>query len=300
MGSSSVVNKNKYVIPAFIDYLDLISELDPSSFAENEELIKKCTEDLEELYKTYIKHFYSDMSTYYSAKDDDDIEYIIENLTIISRGNRNNRELRVNIAKIIDHFRLVQARELEFNEKVDAVIADSVSNYYMGITDAINSNLEQTKQDIENTIKKASFTDGKLAEIDGRLRNINIDIIAVLSIFSAVIISFFGGLGFIGQALTSINNANPKLILIVITVSGIVVFNIIYCLFWMIGRTVRIPIDFECKNESCHKCDDNCGTLRLLLKRHPVFVIVNIVLIIIIIITYIKLPGMFIQKTIIK
>lgn len=288
----------------FIIFLDSIHSIEPIELKEDTELIDDYIEKLELVYNNSLRHFYSDINIYILEIEDEDIDYLVKNLlTLHNRlidleANREKETeesslLRNNILKIIDHIRLIQIRSMNFDKKATGLISDAINAYYESITNSINKNLKNTNEDIRIALKKVREMEREVKNVDNRLKNINIDIITVLSIFSAVIISFFGGLNFIGQALVAINNANPKLTIIVITISGIIMFNIIYFLFWIIGRTIGVPINFECKEENCYDCEENCNFVKSLWKRHTVFVAVNVLLLGIIVITYLKLPGKF-------
>lgn len=100
----------------------------------------------------------------------------------------------------------------------------------------INSQLIRNDK-LNRSIRK-DIRDGKeiMKSHEEKMEKMQGEFISILSIFSAVIIAFFGGINLLGSALSSINNTNKYRLIIVLLIIGLVMFNVIYMLLYSISR----------------------------------------------------------------
>ena len=95
------------------------------------------------------------------------------------------------------------------------------------------------------------------------------EVISVLSIFAGIAFVFSGGMSFLGSAITSINNAtNYELVVLVILLCGLVMFNTIFLMMYLVGRITNRNIFTHCKTSDC-TCQKQCGGLSKIRKRLP-------------------------------
>ena len=72
-----------------------------------------------------------------------------------------------------------------------------------------------------------------------------------------------------GSAITSINNAtNYELVVLVILLCGLVMFNTIFLMMYLVGRITNRNIFTHCKTSDC-TCQKQCGGLSKIRKRLP-------------------------------
>ncbi len=102
---------------------------------------------------------------------------------------------------------------------------------------------------------------------ENRIGNIQNEFIGILSIFSAIIIAFFGGIQVLGQVISSIKDANFYLLVMVTIIIGLVLFNIIYMLLYTVSKIITKNIGINIyKCESCY----NANKLKCLINKYPI------------------------------
>lgn len=136
-------------------------------------------------------------------------------------------------------------------------------------------------EDFGNEFEKIT---GEFNRFENRIGNIQNEFIGILSIFSAIIIAFFGGIQVLGQVISSIKDANFYLLIMITIIVGLVLFNIIYMLLYTVSKiiTKNIGINIskcgECKSKSWIQC---------LISKYPVIFWYNSFSICIFIMTFI-------------
>ena len=95
------------------------------------------------------------------------------------------------------------------------------------------------------------------------------EVIAVLSIFAGIVFTFSGGLTFLGSAITSIYEAQHyEVVVLVAIICGMVIFNTIFLLMYLVGKITDRNIYAKCKTQDC-SCDKQCYGLRRVRRRLP-------------------------------
>jgi hypothetical protein len=77
-----------------------------------------------------------------------------------------------------------------------------------------------------------------------------------LSIFAAIVLAFSGSLSFIGSALTGMANVSAFKSVFIVALCGLVVFNLIFLLLYIVGKLTgrSIYTDFGQENSDIEKC----------------------------------------------
>ncbi|CEK40039.1 hypothetical protein [Paraclostridium sordellii] len=114
-----------------------------------------------------------------------------------------------------------------------------------------------------NTIKE------EFGRFENRIGNIQNEFIGILSIFSAIIIAFFGGIQVLGQVISNIKSANFYILIMVALVVGIIMFNIIYMLLYTISKLLSKNICIDISNEKCLGCNSK-SRLKCLISKYPI------------------------------
>jgi hypothetical protein len=122
----------------------------------------------------------------------------------------------------------------------------------------------------DETKQKEDLQNAKMA--------LNTQSITVLSIFSAIVISFFGGINFIGNAIASAYQTKTYKVIMIILIAGLVLFNVIFLLLYMISRITERDIYVKCKTDDC-SCNPKCGELKRFYHRLPYVFWINVFLV---------------------
>ncbi len=181
---------------------------------------KKLFERLEILYQTdnpqtRYRHFYTDIFSVFSQFEDDAAEIVCSNLDHIRQEYQPIKiDIRDSLKKLYDHASLEMAR----------------INYLK----SRGSNIAQGKE-VDELGQKVNSCEMELdrqkTELATAVQRTQKDYIAILSIFSAVVMVFFSGVGFSSSVLANIHQASIYRIWISITLLGAVLFNSLWILF---------------------------------------------------------------------
>jgi CII-binding regulator of phage lambda lysogenization HflD len=134
---------------------------------------------------------------------------------------------------------------------------------------AIKTNIKTANENIDDTEKKIS--------------SIHIDIIAVLSIFASIVLTFSGSMTVLGSALTGMQEVHALKATFFVLLCGFVLGNIIFLLMYLVGKLTSRNIYARCKTENC-TCGEGgapeCRGLKRIRKRLPYIYWLNLILIV--------------------
>ena len=205
---------------------------------EKEEVASK----LRLLYQGGFRHNYSDFFPIILeiARQDNDysIDYLSENLESLRvfvendyvSNNKRYTSLYPILEKLCDHLNLEISRWSYYSQNEHRI--EDISSK----TDSMTKSLASAQESLEAASKQAS--------------SMQTEVISVLSIFAGIAFVFSGGMSFLGSAITSINNAtNYELVVLVILLCGLVMFNTIFLMMYLVGRITNRNICTHCKNQ---------------------------------------------------
>lgn len=142
---------------------------------------------------------------------------------------------------------------------------------------------------IEEAQKQLSDAQLKLKEVNDKAENNMTQVVSVLSIFSAIVIAFQGGTSLLGNAITSLQNVWVYKSVLVSTLCGLILFNLVFLMMYIVGklinRSVLAHCDGGCTDQGegqmhadCKgRCTQKCSSFRRLRKRLPYVYWVNLV-----------------------
>ncbi len=84
-------------------------------------------------------------------------------------------------------------------------------------------------------------------KIDSKLDSNKISSITTLTIFSAVVLAFSGGITFEAGMLQGMAAASPYRLVFTIALTGFILFNTIFALLYMVGKMAEKSINGKCK-----------------------------------------------------
>ncbi len=215
----------------------------------NNEALTEITSRLSDIYKDGYRHLYSDLCDVVDEisvdESEHDIDCLIYNLFVIIDFASNNEEFScaVHIEKLYDHICLEAKRAMARSADSAMISAqreqiNNLSEQIQHLTSIQTETEKNTKKSAEHT----SILEKQIKRASSKLKRTQTDIIAVLSIFSAIVLTFSGGLSYISSALSAINEAPFFKSVFFMLVCGFVVFNTIVVLMYITGRMIDINI----------------------------------------------------------
>lgn len=155
---------------------------------------------------------------------------------------------------------------------------------------AITETLKHNCTDIEKSLRKVR---GQLNKAVKKSENLQLQVVTILSVFAAIVLAFMGGISFSSESLASLAALGPtdkiNNLVIMMSVCGIVLFNTIVALLYVVSRIVGRPIWTKCKAEDCRDCDQGCNPFCRLWKRWIYIWTANALFIIIFLVAWIDL-----------
>lgn len=112
------------------------------------------------------------------------------------------------------------------------------------------ANLDELYDEFEKINKNHNELENKLNKfvpLAQDLEKSKVDVITALSIFSAIVLTFSGGISFLSGALNGMNDVTPYRLVFTISLTGMVIFNIIFMLLYIISRLLGKSISTNCK-----------------------------------------------------
>lgn len=191
----------------------------------------------------------------------------IKNGTEYENNNFNVEQLVKNLEKLNDHI------ELEFDRMMLSQKRERTN--FSNILNEYSKKAEEAQKSIEE----------KAARIEEKLSN---TVISVLGIFSAIIIAFFGGLNVLANLFTYLPNTEVSIYRLTFIggLTGFIVFNIIFMLLHFISKILDRNIGGVCSEELITQADNcklfftkNKFRMKVNIKRHPLFIVFNIIII---------------------
>ncbi|MGL4571966.1 MAG: hypothetical protein ACRCVJ_12975 [Clostridium sp.] len=251
---------------------DLLGEIDRLDLEREGSLDLICNE-IDSFYKDSDigRHSYADVSTYVSEVNEGDIEYLIYNLQCIYNNfdKKGDLENKLKVFKIIDHI------ELESNREVEISVSSTV-DIVQKISGAMKENLQTALNKMEIKEKEINSI---INEEKKSIENIQNNMIAVLGIFSAIIVAFFGGLSFLGGVLDNMHNVSAYRLTFISCVFLIGLFNIVFILLYCVAKLTDKKLWSNCTN--CSTCENNKKipllgeSFNCLFKKYPFVIIYN-------------------------
>lgn len=239
------------------------------------ELATKKTDNIEiianqicEIYSTHpsFRHRYSDFLPLILevAKEDSNQGYNIEkidpfgeNLNKLKEYVKNKEDIKENVLKSI--FKLTDHINLEIGRFKESI----------------------AKEDrIKILEKQNTKTTNELNRAIRKLHSVQTELIAVLSIFAAIVLTFSGSMSFIAGALQCMEKTPFLKATFFIALCGFIIFNLIYLMIYLVAKITERNIYAQCKTENCISCGKKCIGINKIRKRLPYVFWTNIFLII--------------------
>lgn len=267
--------KNIQDVKSMEEILEELISLDESKDFNYDDEIYRISEELILYYDNKGRHLYSEVSAFlYKFKDEEEnLEYIYRNIKKVHNvfSESGNKDYAINALKLEDHIRLEllrfenlkQAQEknaLELSTKIDeeTIKFEQATNTYKKNFSILMKSYETMRNNIDG---------------------LNSQIISVIGMFSAIVITFFGGINFLESVLNSIGKVSKYRFVLGAFIVGFVMFNTIFMLLNFISKLTEKNIRSECRYYKNGYCDSECkirGKIKCVKEKHPTIYWVNI------------------------
>lgn len=265
---------------------NLMDVLCDVNFPKRAETIDQWIHTLGEVYSDGYRHAYSEISfklqniisesiSKSSDSDTEVLETLGENLNVLddqistlvdqNDGNSFYTDLISGYRKFADHIKLEIGRYNFIKLKIVGSLSVSQSHeHHTTDQDFDNCNkIAQLEKDVNRMRPTIVDAQKQLNGLDDKLENNKISSITTLTIFSAVILTFFGGITFESGIFNGMTQSSPYRLVFTIALSGLILFNTIFALLYLVGKMVGKRIGTKCKYLvidpiDCHKCQ-SCG-----------------------------------------
>lgn len=295
----------------------LLKELTQFELDKNDPRIPEFADRLLELYVPDFRHRYSKFfqmlldfdEEFEEKRSEANLDYLSGNILKIREfvdaecisENQKYISLYKPMIKLSDHLSLEIARYNRFvkqNSDIEALskacqeMQDQLQKTTNQLIDA-TKNLDQANNRFSTTETKLNDAEAKLKTIEEdlptaksdldtvkkSLASIHIDIIAVLSIFASIVLTFSGSMTVLGSALTGMQEVHALKATFFVLLCGFVLGNIIFLLMYLVGKLTSRNIYARCKTENC-TCEKPCNGFKRIRKRLPYIYWLNLILIV--------------------
>jgi flagellar motor component MotA len=228
--------------------VELLNELSSSRIKDIESTVKR----FNSIYRNGYRHKYSGILEILISMGYDSRDFLylnLEELYAHINKNSNHSNIRKPFNKLYDHVCLEITRLAQYDmyrQTEDSLIVK---------INSVKNELDIHRDEMFTKIHSANH---ELKEANSKIENGNAQTVSVLGIFTAVVMVFFGGLNVLGNILSSMNQASSVRVVFMASLTGIIVFNIIFLLCYILAKILNKNIatnDLELLYEKCYEWD---------------------------------------------
>lgn len=244
----------------------------------SEERLREMIIKFKPLYTNKFRHNYSEFFPMIVEISKDDNEYDLDFLS-------NNLEaMRI----MVENDYVAGEKEFEGLYRPLMKLSDHINleigryNHY-SVNEKKVSDLEKRNQSLQVELRRATM---ELENAKDRVSAVQTELIAVLSIFAAIVLAFSGSISFIGNALSGMSNTYFFKAVFFVLLCGFVVFNLVFLMMYIVGKITGRNIYARCESENC-TCGINnapkCKGINRVRKRLPYVFWLNAALVVLMI-----------------
>ncbi|EIY3538189.1 hypothetical protein MMU55_001684 [Campylobacter jejuni] len=225
----------------------ILEKLTYNSLKDIDGLIK----EIKKFYTDNERHKYSDITLHLfnlqHAEQNGKIENMEKNIKLLieNLNLEDDKKLKDKLFKLQDHVLLEIARLYEFNiikkdiEKTSKEVQESKKDI-----EKTSKEVQESKKDIEKTSKEVQESKKDIEKTSKEVQESKKSYIAILGIFSSIILSFVAGLNFSNSILSNIDKASIYRLVFVMAFITLFVGNILYFLFAFLLK-ISLNIHFQ-------------------------------------------------------
>lgn len=236
----------------------------------NEDSYTQYLNRLYALYQDNFKHQYSDFFPIILniLKEDNayNIDYLSNNLDalgtyldkLVEQGITTFSGMYIPFTKLCDH--------LDFQIRQ--------TNYYQSMLQKNND----SSRALQNALTQLEDANKRIEAATNRANTMQTELISILSIFSAIVITLSGGFTFLGNSLTAISNAKCyESIILIAIICGMALFNTIFLMMYFVSKLTDRNIYSPCIASDCLCCSQKCNWLRRIRRKLPYVFYFNLI-----------------------
>lgn len=233
---------------------NLLKELSEiNSTISNEEAVER----FKNIYSDEFRHLYSSLNpTLKVLHESDKIRSLVAKISdIIKFIDENENRNAIFVPKIVKLYDHINLELIQFDTQK-----------------SLSSELLKTKEEYKKT--KEEYEKSKK-----EYEKAQTQVITILSIFSAIVIAFTGGLSLMSSAFTAIQNSPMVKIIVLVLTAGGMLYNCIFLLLYYIAKITDKNIYSYCRTNKSRcdgTCDKKCGLFIRTYRKMPMLFYVNI------------------------
>lgn len=247
----------------------------------DEDAIRTVAIKFKALYTDGFRHNYSEFFPLIVECSKDDNEYNLDYLSNNLQATRNLVEqdyvagekefkgLYKPLLKLSDHLNLEIGRY----------------NYY-SISEQQVKDLETRNHALQSELKETTAKLGKatvqLDEAGKKVNSVQTELISVLSIFAAIVLTFSGSMSLLGNAFTGMQDTRFFKAVFFVLLCGFILCNTIFLMMYLVGKITGRNIYANCKSKDCSCKNDGspmCCSITRVRKRLPYVFWLNLAII---------------------
>lgn len=182
---------------------------------------------------------YSQISAYIFEFDDNqagNFEANANKLINFEDKSPYGKQVENAVIKIYDHCSLAKRQREEFAlNKYEEL--EEIQKKIINDQEKLSSDFKVSQEEQKGSLENAK------REFDDTIKNTLRDHITIFGVFSAVIITFVGGISYSASVLKSINTSSIYRVIFSICLLGIILFNVIYLLIYVILKISNIEVN---------------------------------------------------------
>lgn len=247
----------------------LIEELSTTPLSDEE--IGAFVDRFRDIYSDRFRHSYSSLTGIMlriNRANDGAFGFLLDNLSSIREQICEDDELDKSLDKLYDHLSLENIRLDQLNADYNQKIAN--------LRDMI-AHVEDEKKQLEDSFSL------KISKLENEANKSKTEVVTILSIFAAIVLAFMGGISFTSSTFKGIAAVSIYRLIGVEIICGLVIFNTIATLIYLVSKIVDKKISVKCKTDECD-CTKKCWAVKKLRKKYPFifwfnFIMMNLLLI---------------------
>lgn len=272
------------------ELLNLMDALCNPNFAKDNSKMDEWVHKLNRVYANEYRHTYADFLFHIqkivsNGKSSEALDILGENLNILEgrigelsilyNEDANYKNTAFGFKKFSDHIRLeigrynfIRSEFLKPQTSNSSPASDSVPQEIEQRIQTLEKSLNDMRPTVTKAEKAVEWTEKELSGVDEKLESNKISSITTLTIFSAVILAFSGGITFESGIFKGMVESSPYRLVFTAALTGFILFNTIFALLYLVGKLAGKRISTNCKylsfdkNESTQikKCGDGYCT----------------------------------------
>lgn len=259
--------------------LELIDDLCDPAFSQDNVKSENWILQLNEIYANGYRHNYADLFFKLQTVLAQDVEIATtlgENLNVLEErikvistkkhDDANIKNTADSYKKFADHIRLEIGRYNFIKEHFanhEYIPPDGIVDISKDEMGKIKKQIETLSKDLNTMRPITTQAKKELESLDAKLENNKISSLTTLTVFSAVVLAFSGGITFEAGMLQGMADASSYRLVFTIALVGFVLFNTIFALLYLVGKLSDRVISTRCRyisrtNNTYSECK-SCG-----------------------------------------